>query len=693
MDFSVVGQMREQLEESEHQIRSLHERHAGREKEFHEQIGSLKASLAQHQRSVSGHAHQLPSPMDDHFSHMPGDYPETPAVSDGSSRQLGAEQAAAGAAMDGQRAQEISRLQNDLDAWESRHQDVIESMKNSEAKLLHTIADLEESLRKAERGVRGGKNQQAMAEPDAAVAASLDTERAKHREVVDALQGEVDLYKSTATGHVTKLAQLEQSYAGILRQVDEDGKSRDLTQTELRTHKNLVSNLENQLQVHKSSITMHQDTLESLQDHHGKQLEELTRSMEATEAESQQRQAVLEEHHSLVMQNMQADLASAQATVTDILRNASSALGSQTDPKQLHVQIRGLVDEGKELHTRHLKTTNELKEVQEELQNALTHTVSLENKIGELKKANEEALLNLQKLGQKEKKSARLVEELEEQLNSNFDSHQRTHNRLSTMQSETVHARMELERDLEDQKMKNAQLEQQIAALKRQSLASEKSGNNNQFNRDSLSPEAAAIALARSGSNTSIRKAASSSVLPTPPPSIPLPPLPGTPGASSQLTATPPMPNERERATSPIQRMTSPIMDQSPPGSRHASRDVAPGMSQMLEEQEARIRTIEKHLFAEKQLTATLEEALVDLETSANRTKSEMEQYRRKCAQLEDELVTLHKDRSQSRASLQAVEEEREMRLRAERARQALEQRMMELNATKKKKKNALNCF
>jgi chromosome segregation ATPase len=116
-------------------------------------------------------------------------------------------------------------------------------------------------------------------------------------------------------------------------------------------------------------------------------------------------------------------------------------------------------------------------------------------------------------------------------------------------------------------------------------------------------------------------------------------------------------------------------------------------MSQLLEEQEARIRTIEKHLFAEKQLTATLEEALVDLETSANRTKSEMESYRKKCAALEDELVSLKKDKTNSRASLQAVEEEREMRLRAERARQALEQRMMELNTNNKKKKNALICF
>ena len=114
----------------------------------------------------------------------------------------------------------------------------------------------------------------------------------------------------------------------------------------------------------------------------------------------------------------------------------------------------------------------------------------------------------------------------------------------------------------------------------------------------------------------------------------------------------------------------------------------------MIEEQEARIRTIEKHLFAEKQLTATLEEALVDLETSANRTKTDMDGWKRKCQGLEDELVSLRKERTNSRASLQAVEEEREMRVRAEKARQALEQRMMELNSSKnKKKKGGLNCF
>lgn len=83
----------------------------------------------------------------------------------------------------------------------------------------------------------------------------------------------------------------------------------------------------------------------------------------------------------------------------------------------------------------------------------------------------------------------------------------------------------------------------------------------------------------------------------------------------------------------------------------------------------------------------------MDLETSANRTKVEMENWRKKCTALEEELSGLKKQRTESRASLQKVEEEREMRVRAEKAKQALEERMRELNSSKKKKKNTLNCF
>ena len=159
--------------------------------------------------------------------------------------------------------------------------------------------------------------------------------------------------------------------------------------------------------------------------------------------------------------------------------------------------------------------------------------------------------------------------------------------------------------------------------------------------------------------STGVRKTVTS--LPSsPPPSMPLPPIPLSP------SATPPAPS----------------------ASQHKRNDSA---QQRIEEQEARIKTIEKHLYAEKQLTATLEDALVDLETQVNKNKSEMETWKKKAWAYEDELGSLRKERNANRQSLQAVEHERSARMAAEAAKAQLEERMTSLN--KKKKKSSLNCF
>ena len=101
---------------------------------------------------------------------------------------------------------------------------------------------------------------------------------------------------------------------------------------------------------------------------------------------------------------------------------------------------------------------------------------------------------------------------------------------------------------------------------------------------------------------------------------------------------------------------------------------------------------MEKHLFAEKQLTATLEEALVDLESQANKTKFDMEAWKKKTWLLEDENRDLKSEKSGARYSVQAVEDEREKRKEAERAREKLEERFRGLEK-KTKKKGGFNCF
>lgn len=169
----------------------------------------------------------------------------------------------------------------------------------------------------------------------------------------------------------------------------------------------------------------------------------------------------------------------------------------------------------------------------------------------------------------------------------------------------------------------------------------------------------------RSSSLTSnLRKSSSAASLPSPPPAIPLPPLPSIASQTNGGSV-------------------------SPPSSRHASKELV--NAQLVKDQEARIRTIEKHLYAEKQLTATLEEALGDLEAQSSKVKTDCEAWKKKAWGLEDELSTLRKERNSARLSLQAVEEERSARKEAEAARAQLEERMNALN--KKKKKSTLNCF
>ena len=169
---------------------------------------------------------------------------------------------------------------------------------------------------------------------------------------------------------------------------------------------------------------------------------------------------------------------------------------------------------------------------------------------------------------------------------------------------------------------------------------------------------------------TNLRKSSSVISLPSsPPPAIPLPPLPNH--ANGVINA-----HSNPANNGPYDA-----------GSRHASKELVG--AQLAEDQEARIKTIEKHLFAEKQLTATLEEALVDLETQGNRVKIDMEAWKKKAWAYEDELNELRKN--STRYSVQAVEEERHARKQAEAARAHLEERMNALN--KKKKKSGFNCF
>lgn len=135
-------------------------------------------------------------------------------------------------------------------------------------------------------------------------------------------------------------------------------------------------------------------------------------------------------------------------------------------------------------------------------------------------------------------------------------------------------------------------------------------------------------------------------------------------------------------------------MPSSPTSTRPPSNNF--NISQVTEDQEARIRAIEKHLSAERKLTQTLEEALGDLEKQSKKVKADCDAWKKRAQELEAEVKELKErpvDQSQdNRWSMQAIEEERKKRQAAEAARRQLEERMQAINKGKKKK-GSLNCF
>jgi chromosome segregation ATPase len=665
LDMSAIATIQEQLMESENKIRILSETHAAREKELLDQVDQLKSSLGSQETPRSS---------------IPSNFPESVRSS---------VRGVSGESFSGDNHdRQVAELQREVADWRSKHDSAMSSMKASEAQLLATITDLEVNLRNAEQHSRSVSPEET---PEA-----HDLGRKRQDEAIAVLQKELEHHKTTAANNATRLSELEQSYNKILGQVEEDSRSKDLTEQELEMHRNLVSNLESQIETHKSSIESHQQSLDTLRAAHSKEIDEAKAEVLKAQKEADEKlNAAVAEHNekTTALQTeleqarssngdanaaLEAEVAKSKQTMQNLLADAAMILNKPTNPNNLTAHLQALVNARKDIGALHETATSELNDVRQELETYKSKTTDHEKNLAELKELNQETFKELEVIKEKEQKSSRLVEELEEQLNSNFDQTQAANHRLSALQTErqlqideTLEAKAEVEKELEESRNKIAQLE--VCTLAPNSIIHISNPRQAQLSettyasyRESQDPRDADLQRSNSGNGAnSGRKSVPAANLPSPPPAIPLPPLPGAPGSNGP----------------------------SPPTSRHQSKDIA--AAQVLEDQEARIRTIEKHLFAEKQLTATLEEALTDLESSSTKMKSEMEAWRRKCSSLEDELMQLRKEKANTRLSVQQMEDDARRRIEQERAK--LEERMQQLNSMTKKqktgKKGSLNCF
>ncbi|PWY94264.1 kinesin family protein [Aspergillus sclerotioniger CBS 115572] len=628
VDMGLVSQLRDQVVQQENIINEMKEAHDTREKQLLAEIEELKSLLKTQEAAAKA-------------------------------QDAGAEE----------RDRKITALAGEVTDLKSKHQNAVESLQSSEEQLSATLAELDHALAsidamRSEQAAAG----EASASKEAA-ARELEAERAQQEELVAKLNHVIDEHKATSAAHLEKITSLEKSYSEAQQQLAEAIATKDNDSNAVEVHQSHVAELEKEIEAHKSLADSYKKDLESLQESHRQEITELeARATAAAQVGYESRFTAINLEHDEAMKTLRSEIVESRDELTKMINMVSNLLKSDVTADNMADQIQEVLTQKQYFSDKY----SELMDMNEDLRKQIETRGSDDSRLDELVKSNssKEAKVNelallvatledtlLQKEEQVKKKDAiiaevkaekeksvRLVEELEEQITNSFDQH---HNRLSVIQQERDQA-------LEDAKVKIATYEKDIETYRLRIEQLELQIKNQDSSHD------------RSSSITSnLRKSSSATSLPSPPPAIPLPPLPSIASAANGNGSI------------------------SPPSSRHASKDLA--NTQIVEDQEARIRTIEKHLNAEKQLTATLEEALGDLEAQSNKVKSDCDAWKKKARELEEEMTTLRKERASQRLSLQAVEEERNARREAEAARAQLEERMNALN--KKKKKSTLNCF
>ncbi|KAI9043428.1 kinesin family protein [Aspergillus affinis] len=628
VDMGLVSQLRDQVVQQEGIINELKDVHETRQKQLLAEIQELKGLLKSQEAAAR-------------------------------SQDAGAEE----------QYQKISLLEGELGEWKNKHQTAVDSLQSSEQQLSATLAELNSALANVDamRSERTAADEASTAEKET-TARELDGERARQQDIVENLKRVIDEHKETAGVHVARIALLEDSHSAAEKQLSELLAAKDNESTEVGAHQTRISELEREIDSHRALVESHKKNLDALQESHRHELSELeARATAAAQAGYELQLAEKNKEHDEAMKTLRTDIAESRDELAKLLKMVSELINSDVTADNIADQIQDILTQKQHFSDKYAELLDTNEELRKQLEAQGGDSTRLEEltKSNEAKegKVNELALLVatledtlrkkddqvkkkealVEEITAEREKSVRLVEELEEQITSSFDQH---HNRLSVIQQERDQALEDakakivvLEKDIETYRVRIEQLELQIK-------------NTSESSHD------------RSSSITSnLRKSSSATSLPSPPPAIPLPPLPTIAAATNGSV--------------------------SPPSSRHTSKELV--STQVVEDQEARIRTIEKHLYAEKQLTATLEEALGDLEAQSNKVKSDCEAWKKKAWQLEEELGTLKKERNSQRLSLQAVEEERSARREAEAARAQLEERMNALN--KKKKKSTLNCF
>lgn len=642
VDLSMVSQMRDQLIQKETELKSLHEGYGQREQELQEEVNTAR--------------------------------------------------------------KQVEELKLDYEKAKK-------SLEDHEIRLKTTTGELEAALSsietlKAQNAASTAKSPEALDEvfARAAAASAMQDERTSYQSVIDGLKRDLERQLSTNASHSEKINELTQMHEAASEDIHEHSKIIQEKSAEIEQHKVKIAALQTKIKEAEAAVEFHKHGLTSLHQAHANEIEEMKLSHAGMLAGYDDQIAELNVKHGKALHQAETDLKAAQAALDTIMTSAKSALGHATSPDMLGSHIQDLAEEKKHIveTNKRLVSTNaeleaqlngrqnlqELEEAQDEANSKISiykETIrNLANEVGnheETIRENEKIVKKheerVQQLQAENEKKIELIEELEQQLQRSYEQH---HNRVSVIQQQGSQALTEaqqriqlLEKEVHKTFTPEGESEQKKALLNRP--------------QSPLGDPANRLHLV----TTNLRKSASVASLPSPPPAIPLPPLPSLSNISLSNSGNPSPPQSRHTSKEVA------VPQNSSPPANTKDNAVIKRQSAIIEDQESRLRTVEKHLHAEKQLTATLEEALVDLETQSNKLRVDAESWKKKAWALEEEVTQVKKENKTERLSMQAVEEEVRKRRAAEDARAQLEERMKLLKQNmdngKKKKKSALNCF
>jgi kinesin family protein 4/21/27 len=669
VDLNMVSLLRDQIIQKETELKSLHESYAHREQGMQEELHKLRAQI----------------------SVVPSTEPSR------------------------EQDEMIKSLENKLSDLSRKNEIAQKDMAESQSRYSRTKSELEAALASIEtlKAQHNRSEDGDDAFERAAAASAMQIERDNYQGLISQLKDQLEEQRVLNADHAEKTAELRQLHSTLSKDLEghvDLVKQKEEAITSLKAE---VSDLQQKLKLSESAIAFHKHGLKSLHDAHATDIEEMKLAHGGILAGYDDQIADLTAKHEELVATHESDLKQALATVQKIVTDAQSALGHPTDADMLASHIQDIMQEKRhtaEANSRLVKTNAELErqldgrqnlvELEIELDKANSKITnyqetirSLANEVGNHEEniRNKETLIKkheetIEAVEAEKAKKVMLIEELEQQLQNSFDQH---NNRVSVLTAQGNQV-------LIDAQARIAQLEKELDHHRNTNEAGSDGGSRSNTMKSQHRPQSPGVeGPPRSNSLTSnLRKTASISSLPSPPPVVPLPPLPTLSGLQVTSAANNPSPPQSRHAskevTLPVTPVSGTVVSSNSQNVRRSSA--------LIEEQEARLRTIEKHLHAEKQLTATLEEALVDLETQSNKLRVDAEGWKKKAWAMEEEMASVKKERRSERLSVQAVEEEVKKRREAEAARAQLEERMKLLTVgrdgkSKKKKGSSLNCF